>query len=73
MALKIALVQMEQMEDPTTYDKRKQVQHAADLIRGAPAADLYVLPELAPTGYLAHLGTWLMEGYMTQKTSKNSG
>ena len=53
MSLKIALVQMEQVEDPTTYDKRKQVQHAADLIRGAPYADLYVLPELAPTGYLA--------------------
>ena len=46
---------MEQVEDPTTYDKRKQVQHAADLIRGAPDADLYVLPELAPTGYLVDL------------------
>ncbi|CAL1125866.1 unnamed protein product [Cladocopium goreaui] len=55
MSLKIALVQMEQVEDPTTYDKRKQVQHAADLIRGAPDADLYVLPELAPTGYSEHV------------------
>jgi len=63
MSLKIALVQMEQVEDPTTYDKRKQVQHAADLIRGAPDADLYVLPELAPTGYLVDLALgWLWRG-----------
>jgi predicted amidohydrolase len=33
------------------------------LIRGAPDADLYVLPELAPTGYLVDLALgWLWRG-----------
>eukprot|EP00438_Fugacium_kawagutii_P008611 Skav234207 [mRNA] locus=scaffold2795:96819:101628:- [translate_table: standard] len=38
--LKIALVQMAQVDDPKAYDKGRQLQHAADLIRSAPEADL---------------------------------
>ena len=49
-SLKIALVQIEQRKPEQS--KEEVVQHAADLIQAAPAADIYVLPELAPTGYL---------------------
>ena len=48
--LKIALVQLEQVEEPAAYDKTAQLRRVADLIRAAPYADVYVLPELAPTG-----------------------
>ena len=53
--LKIGLVQIQQAEDPATYDKEQALQHAAELIRNADLADLYILPELAPTGYCAHV------------------
>ena len=51
-ALKIALVQLYQEEDPALYKKDAAVRHAAKLILDAPHADLYVLPELAPVGCL---------------------
>lgn len=51
-ALKIALVQLYQEEDPALYKKDAAVRHAAKLIMDAPHADLYVLPELAPVGCL---------------------
>lgn len=50
--LRIALVQLA----ITDGDVADNVQRAAALIRGAPAADLYLLPELFTTGY-AH-ATW---------------
>eukprot|EP00434_Breviolum_minutum_P036269 symbB.v1.2.032132.t1/scaffold3813.1/size49824/4 len=54
-ALKIALVQLYQEEDPALYKKDAAVRHAAKLIMDAPHADLYVLPELAPVGYSEHV------------------
>ncbi|CAE7800839.1 unnamed protein product, partial [Symbiodinium microadriaticum] len=51
MALKVALVQLEQSPVEGPEDKAKAAQRAADLLRSAPEADIYVLPELAPVGY----------------------
>ncbi|CAE7835009.1 Nit2 [Symbiodinium sp. CCMP2592] len=50
-SLKVALVQLEQSPVEGPEDKAKAAQRAADLLRSAPEADIYVLPELAPVGY----------------------
>eukprot|EP00439_Symbiodinium_sp_Y106_P016306 s1731_g2.t1 len=50
-SLKVALVQLEQTPVEGPEDKAKAAQRAADLLRLAPEADIYVLPELAPVGY----------------------
>ncbi|CAJ1331470.1 unnamed protein product [Effrenium voratum] len=55
MSLKVGLVQIQPASEPPSVGKAQLVQHAADLISKAPQADIYVLPELAPTGYNAHV------------------
>ncbi|CAK9017228.1 Omega-amidase NIT2 (Nitrilase homolog 2) [Durusdinium trenchii] len=53
-SLKVALVQIQQAEDQESC-KEDVLQHAADVIMAAPSADIYLLPELAPTGYNQHV------------------
>eukprot|EP00929_Paragymnodinium_shiwhaense_P119603 TRINITY_DN91507_c0_g1_i1.p1 TRINITY_DN91507_c0_g1~~TRINITY_DN91507_c0_g1_i1.p1 ORF type:complete len:358 (+),score=33.67 TRINITY_DN91507_c0_g1_i1:90-1076(+) len=50
-ALKVALIQLSLPTVATSEEKKTAVLRAAELIRRAPAADVYVLPELAPVGY----------------------
>jgi len=48
--MKIALVQIASPDDETIEDRRHRV---ADLIRNAPRADIYMLPELWTCGFLS--------------------
>jgi len=50
-SLRVALVQLELQEVSTAAEKRLAIDRAAELIRQASDADLFVLPELAPVGY----------------------